>query len=274
MILPESMSTGEGFKKYFQILPAIAAVEKHAAFRIRHSVYCEDLGWEAVQSNGLETDEFDDQSLHCLVRSVATGEPIGCVRLVLAGPARPRALLPFEKACADGLDRSIIDPARIPRDRIAEVSRLSIVGQYRRRRGEQNTPGIVQDTDFGTPDRPRFPYLLVGLYMGVFALADMHGLEKLFLLSETRLARHLNKIGITNTLIGTPIEHRGQRAPAVMDVRQVIDNLDPLLGSVYAVVRGELESAYHKAGMKRPPRSLRSLPPEGASQSLGAARRH
>ena len=203
----------------------------------------------AVRADGLETDEYDGQARHCLVRNRASGEHIGCVRLILAEPNGPRPQLPFETTCAGVLDRSIIDPARIDRNRIAEVSRLSIVGSYRRRRGEESSPGTVQDADFGTPERPRFPYLLVGLYMGVFALADMHGLEKLFLLSETRLARHLNKIGITNTRIGDAVEHRGMRAPAVMDVRQVIDRLDPLLGSVYSVVRSGLEEAYCRAGL-------------------------
>ena len=81
-------------------------------------------------------------------------------------------------------------------------------------------------------------------------MADRHGLEKLFLLSEPRLARHLNKIGITNEQIGEATEHRGLRAPAVMDVRHVIDNLDSLLRSVFIVVRDELEAAYRAAGDK------------------------
>lgn len=249
MTMPQPTSTGDGFKKYFEILPALGDADRRAAYRIRHIVYCEDLGWEPIRANGLETDDYDRQAVHCLVRSRASGEHIGCVRLILAQPDGPRPRLPFETTCAGVLDRSIIDPARIDRSRIAEVSRLSIVGHYRRRRGEENSPGIVQDADFGTPERPRFPYLLVGLYMGVFALADMHGLDKLFLLSEPRLAKHLNKIGITNRRIGDAIEHRGMRAPAVMDVRQVIDNLDPLLGSVYSVVRDNLEQAYRRAGL-------------------------
>jgi N-acyl amino acid synthase of PEP-CTERM/exosortase system len=256
MTVQHSMTTGEGFRRYFQILLAVVESDRHAAFRIRHSVYCEDLGWEAVRADGLETDEFDAHSLHCLIRSAASAEDIGCVRLVLTRPENPYAALPFERSCGDALDRSLIDPAAMPRDRIAEVSRLAIVGQYRRRRGEEKTPGIVQDADFGTPDRPRFPYLLVGLYMGVFALADMHGLEKLFLLSEPRLARHLNKIGIINRPIGSPIEHRGLRAPAVMDVREVIDNLDPLLGSVYSVVRAELEAAFRAAPVAPVPEAV------------------
>lgn len=244
----ESPSTGDGFKKYFDILPALTDSEKQATFRIRHSVYCEDLGWEATRPGGVETDAYDPQSLHCLIRSRASGAFVGCVRLVLAWPGDPHAPLPFERTCGDTMDRSIIDPAKLRRGTIAEVSRLAIVGQYRRRSGEQRTPGMLQNGDFGTPERPRFPYLLIGLYMGLFAIAEMHGLEKLFLLSEPRLARHLNRIGITNEQIGEPIEHRGLRAPSVMDVRHVIDNLDPLLRSVFVVVRNELEVAYRVTG--------------------------
>ena len=250
VMAPEFLSTSDGFKKYFEILPALSLSDKQATFRIRHSVYCEDLGWEAKRADGMETDAYDPQSLHCLIRSRASGNFIGCVRLILTAPRDPLAPLPFERTCGDILDRSTIDPAVLLRTKIAEISRLAIVAQYRRRRGEERTPGILQDSDFGTADRLRFPYLLVGLYMGVFAIADIHGLEKLFLLSEPRLARHLNKIGITNERIGEATEHHGLRVPSVMDVRHVIGHLDPLLHSVFVVVRDELEAAYRAAGDK------------------------
>ena len=150
-------STGEGFKKYFEILPALTASERQATFRIRHSVYCEDLGWEAVRADGMETDAYDPQSLHCLIRSRASDNFIGCVRLILAARGDPLAPLPFERTCGDTLDRSIIDPATLLRTKIAEVSRLAIVAQYRRRRGEERTPGIVQDSDFAAATDPGFP---------------------------------------------------------------------------------------------------------------------
>jgi N-acyl amino acid synthase of PEP-CTERM/exosortase system len=247
---PEILSTSDGFKKYFEILPALSLSEKQATFRIRHSVYSEDLGWEARRADGMETDAYDPQSLHCLIRSRASGNFIGCVRLILAKPEDPLAPLPLERTCRDVLDRSIIDPATLPRTKIAEISRLAIVAQYRRRSGEERTPGTLQDSDFGTADGLRFPYLLVGLYMGVFAIADIHGLEKLFLLSEPRLARHLNRIGITNERIGAATEHRGLRLPSVMDVRRVIDHLRPSMHSVFVVVRDELEAAYRTASDK------------------------
>lgn len=238
----EAISAGEGFDKYFEIVPAIDREQMAAAFRIRHSVYCEDLGWEAPRASGMETDAYDPQSLHCLVRSRVSGEYIGCVRLVLANPGDPQAPLPFERTCAETIDRSILDPAALTRDKVAEVSRLAIVGQYRRRKSEEKTPGTLQDSDFGTALRPRFPWPLVGLYMGVFATADRHGLEKLFLLAEPRLLRHLNKIGIVNRQIGAPVEHRGTRVPAVMDVQEVIANLDAFLKPLFQVARAAFDA--------------------------------
>ncbi len=241
-----STNTCDGFSKYFEILPAFSDSEKAEAYRIRHSVYCEDLAWEATRPDGMEIDEFDAHSLHCLIRSRASGDFIGCVRLILTAPTDPHAPLPFERTCGPALHRSQLDPAKLPRDRIAEVSRLAIIGQYRRRRGEKHTPaGTVQDNESDN-QQPRFAWLLIGLYMGVFAIAARHGLEHLFLLSEPRLARHLNKIGITNTQIGQPTEHRGFRVPAVMDVNQVIGNLEPLLKSVFTHVNAQLD-AYQRS---------------------------
>lgn len=238
----ESRPAGDGFGRYFEIVPAMDESDREAAFRIRHSVYCLDLGWEAPRSDGMETDRYDTQSLHCLVRALGSGCDIGCVRIVRTTSDVPHALLPFERSCAESLHREILDPSKLPRDRIGEVSRLAIVGQYRRRRGEERTPGTLQESDFGGGGRSRFPWPLVGLYMGVFAMAERHGLDTLFLLSEPRLLRHLNKIGITNRQIGGAIEHRGLRAPAVMDVREVIENLDPLLRSVYQVACDALDA--------------------------------
>lgn len=241
----EPTNNDDGFKKYFEIVPAITDNEKAEAYRIRHSVYCEDLGWEPVRVDRMEMDAYDKQSLHCLIRSRASGNFIGCVRLIRTAPCDPKAPLPFEQACADSLHRSLLDPANLPRDKIAEVSRLAIIGQYRRRRGEERTPsGVLTSESNDTVERPRFAWLLLGLYMGVFALAERHGLENLFLLAEPRLARHLNKIGIKNKQIGKATEHRGARAPAIMNVQQVITHLEPLLKSVYVEVCAELDEHY------------------------------
>ncbi len=70
-------------------------------------------------------------------------------------PDDPSNLLPVERACAHTIDRSILDPARLRRDRIAEIPRLAIVPGFRRRHGEQHTAIAVSEADFGEVDLPR-----------------------------------------------------------------------------------------------------------------------
>lgn len=245
--LPDTLDTGAGFSKYFEMLPALSREEQEQTYRLRHQVYCEDLGWEERRTDALETDEYDAHSLHCLARSRQSGNLAGCVRLVLARADEPNHPLPFELTCADTLDRVLLDRLAGGRQRIAEVSRLAIVRDYRRRRGEETSPGTLLDSSFGTAEQPRFPYLLVGLYMAVFVVAERHQLDTLFLLVEPRLSRHLNHLGIGNRQIGGAAEHRGLRVPAMIDVAQVIANLNPRLRGIFDVVSGEIAAGYRAA---------------------------
>ena len=50
MYLPEFLNLGAGFSKYFRALPALDEDLRRAVFRIRHAVYCEELGYEARAS--------------------------------------------------------------------------------------------------------------------------------------------------------------------------------------------------------------------------------
>ncbi|MBL8472283.1 MAG: PEP-CTERM/exosortase system-associated acyltransferase [Rhodocyclaceae bacterium] len=231
---------GENFKKYFEVLPAFTPELKEATYRIRHSVYCEELGYESVRTEGVETDTYDPHSVHLLLRTIS-GMPVGCIRLVRPDPDEPHDLLPFEKTCAAVLDRARIDPAKTDRAHIAEVSRLAVLGSFRKRKGEANTPVALSDRDFGAPGMPRFPYIPVGLYTAMFLVAADIGLHTLFVLTEPRLARHLSALGIKLTQIGGPVQHRGTRIPSVLNTQENIDsikfNLLPLFEVIEADVR-------------------------------------
>ena len=249
MYLPEFLNLGTGFRKYFEALPALDDELRAAAFRIRHSVYCDELGYEPVRPDHMETDAFDARSTHCLLRSIANREYVGCVRLVMADRTDPRAPLPFERLCGPTLDRRIVDLERIDRSKIAEVSRLAVVGRYRRRKTEQKVALGLDEGDFGSPDRPRFPYIAAGLYLGMIAQARHHGIETLFMLTERRLAKQLSRLGVSLTTIGPPVEHRGMRYPSLMSVREVIDGLNFFVRPLFAVIAGEMETAYRTAGV-------------------------
>jgi len=245
MSLLDRFSLGEGFRKYFEIATAFDDAGRNDVFGIRHEVYCEELGFEPVRPDRRETDEYDRHSLHCLLRT--STEPhvlVGCNRLVMARPEEPDYPLPFERTCAATLDRSIIDPAKEPRGAIAEVSRLAVRAHYRRRKGETKAAVALSDDDFGTKEQPRFPYIPIGLYLGVIALAKHEGIETLFVLTEPRLADHFAKLGVKITQIGGPVEHRGIRVPSMMNVDSIIKGLRFFVKPIWRVVAEEIEAGY------------------------------
>lgn len=239
---------GEGFRSHFDILPAIDETARNQVYAVRHEVYCEDLGYEPARANHRETDEYDRHSVHCLLRTTDdTHTLVGCTRLILARPEDPDYPFPFEVACRDNLDRHTIDSRKLPRDHIGEVSRLAVRRMYRRRRGEKHTDSALKKRDFGTPLHPRFPFIPVSLYLGAMALADRYGIEKVFVLTEARLATHLAHLGFDIQQIGPAVEMRGARVPSVVDIPASIVGVRSLIRSIWDTVREEIDASYQAA---------------------------
>ena len=93
MQLFDRFNLGHGFRKYFEILPALDEASRDDVFRIRHEVYCQELAFEPVRPDARETDEYDAQSLHCLLRTShdrrsQVVRPPGSIHLFIA-PQRP-----------------------------------------------------------------------------------------------------------------------------------------------------------------------------------------
>jgi N-acyl amino acid synthase of PEP-CTERM/exosortase system len=236
---------GEGFRQLFELTPALDDASLDQVFRIRHDVYCRDLGWEPMREDGRESDEFDRHSLHCLLRRRGTGEPVGCARLILARPEDPDYPLPFEESCKDVLERSVVDPARLPRHTVGEVSRLAVLGSFRQRKGEGLKAVSVADDDFGTRGlNARFPFIPVSLYLGAAAIARRVGVEHVFVLTEPRLASHFVRIGFDIRAVGGQIEHRGTRVPSVLSSSKVVAGLRPLIRPLYSVIATAVDQAF------------------------------
>lgn len=248
MQLFDRFNLGHGFRKYFEIHPALDDAMRDDVFRVRHEVYCQELAFEPVRPDRREQDEYDAHSLHCLMRtSRQPNQLVGCTRLVLANPDDPEKPFPFERICAHTIDRSIVDPARLPRERIAEVSRLAVRAAFRRRKGETVESAPIHEEDFGSVVHPRFPYIPIGLYLGAIALASRHEIEKIFVLTEPRLASHFAKLGVEVQQIGGPIEHRGTRIPSMMDVESIIKNMRFLVKPIWRAIHEEIEAGYERA---------------------------
>ena len=237
---------GATFKRYFEIVPALTGELREHVYRIRHQVYCEELKYEPVRADGREVDEYDEQALHILIRSIKTGEFIGCTRLIPCREEDPHYPLPFERTCAATLDRSIVDPQSMRRDKIAEVSRLAVISKYRLRRDEHKSAISMNDESFGNELLPRFPYIPVSLYLATTELASLLGIQSMFVLTETKLANHFARLGVKISRIGGPVEHRGVRVPSVLDVQGILEGLNFIMRPLHAVIAREVRQGVHK----------------------------
>jgi len=240
MFFPDVFNLGKAFKEYFEIVPALSDALRDGVYRIRHQVYCEELAYEAQRPDRRERDQYDAHSLHLLIRSVRSGEFIGCTRIIRPRSQELHQPLPFEKICAATLDRSVVDPAKLPRDTIAEVSRLAVVSQFRKRKADAKSPLSISDKDFGTPTQPRFPYIPIGLYLGTIELARLNGVDTLFVLTEERLANHFRRLGVNVQTIGTAVEHRGPRVPSMMSTDGIIKNLWAVFRPLYRAIAAQV----------------------------------
>lgn len=240
----ETLNLGKGFKRYFEVAPALTDELKNEVFGIRHRVYCEDLGFDSVRPDRREKDEYDAHSIHLLLRSVVDEGYVGCARMVLARPGDPYYPLPFERACGASLDRNLADPTRVPRSAVAEISRLAVVKSFRRRKGEAGTADAIAQMSFGTEDRPRFPYIQVGLHLGIVALAHRFNVDTLYALAEPRLLTQFAKLGIKVRPVGAPVVQRGTRVPAMINVKEVVDGLRSFLRPLYRLIVREIDTAY------------------------------
>jgi N-acyl amino acid synthase of PEP-CTERM/exosortase system len=251
MPVPQALELCEGFRSRFEIVPATSDALVEQVHRVRHRVYCEDLGFEAIRPDARERDAYDDHAVQLLLRKAGEGAPIACARIVRPDQSNPSCPLPFERLCAASLDRSIVDPALLPRSTVAEVSRLAVISEFRRRKGEALQPAPLSEGDFGAEISPRFPYIPVSLFFGIVAIAGIHGIESLLMLTEPRLATLFAKLGVTVRQIGSPIEHRGLRIPSMMLVREIVRDLNTSCRPLYLELMDEVASTLRTCGARQ-----------------------
>lgn len=238
-IKPEMSSLFMDFASYFELSLALTEEQKQNVYRIRYSVYCEEFGFEDADAfvNGMETDEFDAQSVHCLVTHRATGTPAGCVRLVNAGPD---LRMPMEDHCENALDVEFFSQFSGRRDQMAEISRLAVDGRFRRRRGEKETRfGNTETLSFDAREQRTFSLLSVSLFLAATAVADLLRRKDCFAIMEPFLPAILRRTGVVVQRVGEDFEHKGVRAPYYLNVDDAIRAAPGELRLCYEVVRAQ-----------------------------------
>lgn len=241
------------FQTYFRVVPAVTDELVAEAQKIRHAVYCEELGWEPISPDGREKDYFDQHAVHCLLRSVTRDSFIGCIRLVLPSDDGVSLSLPFQKACAGKLEAGHPDPVALANGEIAEVSRLAISKDFRRRRNEKGTSASFGAEEEIDNERRKFPYIPVALYLGMLEMASQRNIKTLYILTEPVLAKHFSRLGGKLEPVGEGIEHRGLRVPYRMDVEAVLHDARLVLRPLIRTIRKDINSYIKSADAGQTP---------------------
>lgn len=244
--MDSAISLAENFDLYFEIKFANTEELRKESFRIRHAVYCEELGWEPLRDNGMETDECDDYSFALLLVHKRTGQYAGTARLVIPPPGSPEKQLPFEMHCLDSVWPDVIDLASYPRGAFSEISRLAVPEAFRRRAGEKNTPFVVNEVNassdvFSDEERRNFPNIAIGLYLSIIAMSKMCLHSAMFVVVEPRLKKRLERIGFMFEQLGEELDYHGIRALFYLPRDKYTSALNPEVLELYHLLEGQLK---------------------------------
>jgi len=211
----------------FEVILADDEWGRQIHYQLRYQVFCLETGYEdpAQFPDGEEKDKWDDEAAHFIVRERGSGEWVAAMRLVLPSLQS----LPIH-------DRVPIEPS-LKRDhsQSAEISRLCMVGHYRRRLQGRAMPcrDISSDENqkYGAVQselkrRQRTAEILQVFFKAAAELCRDKGIAYCYMLTTRGLAKVATAVlPINMHLAGPSCLHRGERYPYLVDVDQVIRGL-------------------------------------------------
>ena len=249
MINREGTRIAKHFAEYLQPIVACKQTTVPEVYRIRHEVYCEELGFEPERADRQEKDEFDEYSRYCLMQHISTGDYAGTVRVV--SPQQEDQLLPIEKYCSFALETSELKPSDYPRHEVCEISRLAVPAQFRRRntdRYQGAETGVINENTYSQEELRCFPFLAMGLYLAAASLAIHTNHKHAFVMMEPRLARSMAFIGVKFLQLGPAVDYHGLRAPYYINAHMLHKALPAGFKKLYKVID---QSFMHQVAMAR-----------------------
>lgn len=189
------------------------------AYRLRFEVYCRDCSFLRAEDypDSLEMDEYDPSALHALAFNLQQ-ELVGYSRLVMPDAC---GLFPWQSHCCELLPGAELPPP----ESCAEVSRLMVRRDYRRRRGD-----VLQGVSVGLPEPAaddfveryrRRPQILLSLYRQMYQHSLQHGIRYWYAAMERSLVGALSMMGFPFKAIGREADYFGPVAPYLADLRQL-----------------------------------------------------
>lgn len=211
------------FQRDFQLKVAESATDRQQTFKLRHQVYCEELGFEPCNAAGLETDRYDERSAHYLLRHRNSGALAGTMRMITCN--QPAQQLPVAHYFAESFTNSTLQPAAFQPDTICELSRLALAAEFRRQPGTSNSALLPLSSTQNADTSGHYRYLAAALYLAALEHTQLQGFKHAYAVVAPALARMLNKVGFQFQQISHPIELNGKRAAYYLDLTSCLHTL-------------------------------------------------
>jgi N-acyl amino acid synthase of PEP-CTERM/exosortase system len=204
-----------------QLAFAPGGADLRGAFALRYSVYCLECHFldPRAYPDGLESDADDRVSAHFAAYDL-NRELVGYVRLV---PPGADGRLPWESRC-----KSLREGVHLPpRARSAEISRLMVREDYRRRRGDLLSGVAQPDSDARERQdrRSATPQILLTLYRQMYRYSLANGISHWYAAMERSLARSLKQLHFGFHQIGAQADYFGPVAPFLADLGELESQL-------------------------------------------------
>ncbi len=223
----ERLPTEPKLVDYFNLLYSVDTANTdelvEETFRLRYQVYCIENEFEnpSETSHQMETDEFDSNSVHSIIKYNKTGQPIGSVRMVLPNEHDHTRSFPVQKICNHSIftDRklfSIYRPIEISRFCLSKSQRAMAI------------PCKHSCIQLASQQAPFSPTLLnkygpmLGLIRGLIQMSSEYEITHWFAIMEPSLIRLLAKLGIYFKPIGTLINYHGMRQPCYIELSELL----------------------------------------------------
>jgi len=218
----------QGFNQYFTIQRAESQAVLDDIYRIRYGVYCQEFGYEPPNNQGLEQDQFDPYSSHCLLTHKSSGINVGCIRIISLPEENQSIELPFITHCADSFYPEQLSPEAITVSQVCELSRVAVVPQFRRRAGENNTKDGLTKIDDDFNQTRRFPFITPSLYLAAGALFLASKKQEIFVATEPRLIKSLSKLGVRFRQVSKLTNYHGQRAVYTFTRQSALEDIQAM----------------------------------------------
>jgi N-acyl amino acid synthase of PEP-CTERM/exosortase system len=195
-----------------------------SAFELRYEIYCVECRYLPADAYPAkqETDAYDEDSSHFFCRNVRD-ELVGYVRLV---EADADGLFPWQLHAPRLLNGAVLPPP----SQTAEISRLMVRADYRRRRGDTVAGLTMADfTPTHRPDLPErrsaSPQVLLELYRQMYQHSLANDIKYWYAAMERPLARALRQMGFNFHQVSHETDYYGPVSGYVAELRRLEEHL-------------------------------------------------